>query len=163
MPYDDETRDRFHRLARPAGDGCQEWHGQFNRYGFPIFWHERQPRSAFEFAYELANGRPVPAGTAVVPECDTRACVRPDHLSLEPAPSKAPGPAPSGPLTPAEAAFLHEWVNVLRLSERDASRSLGGLHISTVRRGLRLAMAGGRSAISRATGIWRPLVASTGC
>jgi hypothetical protein len=146
MPYSDETRDRFHRLARPAGDGCREWHGQFDGQGFPVFWHERRPQPAAEVAYELANGMPVPTGTAVVPECDTCACVRPDHLSLDPAPSKAADPPPTGPLTPAEWAFIYDWVYRLGGAERDASRALGNVHLSTVRKALSLAMGGGRPA-----------------
>jgi hypothetical protein len=139
MIFRENDRDRFYRLSRPLGNGCRGWVGQFDSHGWPVFWVDRRPRIAFEVAWELANGKPVPAGMTALPECDTGVCVRPDHLCLEPDNTAPADPAPCGPLTTAECAFLLEWVDCFGSTERDASRALGGMRMNTIRRGLRLA------------------------
>jgi hypothetical protein len=141
IAYSDEDRDRFHSFTKAAGDGCRVWVGQFDREGWPVFWHDRRPRPACEVAWEMAYGKAVPAGMTAASDCDGYACVRPDHLCLEPAGKGCEQiPTPGGPLTAPEVAFLWDYVYCLGGTERDASRSLGGLHMTTVRRGLKLAL-----------------------
>jgi hypothetical protein len=131
-------------LELTATGGCRGWIGLFDAHGWPVIWADRRRRLAWAVAWEVAAGRPVPAGMIVLPECDGCACVRPDHLCLEPSPHRPPDKARAAPLTDAEAAFIYEWVHCLGLSEKDASRALGGMNLNTVRRGLRLAQAASR-------------------
>lgn len=50
-------------------------YGQFYR-------RKREPVGAHRFSWELANGRPVPAGRQVMHSCDNPPCVNPAHLSV---------------------------------------------------------------------------------
>jgi hypothetical protein len=135
MKYTEEERDRFYSFVRPSGDGCLVWRGQFDGFGYGLFWVQRRARLASEVAWEMAKGS-IPEGMTALPECDLYACVRADHLCLEPRHSTIRRVDPSGPITTDECAFILYCMDGLGSTERVASRALGGMHISAVRQGL---------------------------
>lgn len=60
-------------------DGCWLWTGLKDKDGYGLFPFGRVQHRANRVALEL-DGRPVPAGQYACHDCDTPACVRPDHL-----------------------------------------------------------------------------------
>lgn len=66
--------------ASDAADACLVWVGNTDRYGYGFIKIDGKPRRAHRVAWEMANGRPVPAGLVVRHRCDNPPCVRPDHL-----------------------------------------------------------------------------------
>lgn len=67
-------------------DSCWLWTGTIQEeWGYGHFSYRRDGKGftvkAHRFAYELLVG-PIPDETMVLHECDTPACVRPDHLHL---------------------------------------------------------------------------------
>lgn len=72
---------RFWAKVR-KGDGCWLWTGSTNTRGYGQIGaggSTRVPLMAHRVSYELHFG-PLPVGAYVLHECDTPACVRPDHL-----------------------------------------------------------------------------------
>lgn len=64
------------------GHGCWIWRGSSNNKGYGMFAAVKQyPLLAHRVAWELSFG-PIPEGSCVLHSCDTRLCVRPDHLWL---------------------------------------------------------------------------------
>ena len=60
------------------GDGCWEWIGWRNHYGYGrIIGHGAHGYMAHRIAWTLANGKP---RDCVLHKCDNPPCVRPDHL-----------------------------------------------------------------------------------
>lgn len=79
--------DRFWSKAAPNDDGCWIWQSTTLRgYGEIALSRKgaaRQTRVlAHRMAWELAHGRPVPAGMVVRHICDVSLCVNPAHLLL---------------------------------------------------------------------------------
>lgn len=75
--------DRFWRNVM-FSDGCWLWTGFLNHDGYGRLGPKKGVRSgarAHKFCWEMLHG-PVPAGMSVMHKCDTRACVRPDHLQV---------------------------------------------------------------------------------
>jgi len=72
------------RLKSKAGPkGCLLWTGHTNADGYGEFSHEGKMVRAHRKAWEVANGRAVPAGLEVCHSCDVPACIEPSHLSAE--------------------------------------------------------------------------------
>lgn len=60
-------------------DGCWEWHGTIDGYGYGVLDHNRKRYRAHVLALEY-DGRPVPSGMVACHHCDNPPCVRPSHL-----------------------------------------------------------------------------------
>lgn len=79
-----EYLEKFNALVdRVEGDACWLWRGSRLPSGYGRFYPARHVGLyAHRVAWEIANGRPVPAGLVVMHACDNPRCVRPDHLSI---------------------------------------------------------------------------------
>jgi hypothetical protein len=66
------------------GSGCWLWMGPTApaRRGYGHLAYRGKHLGAHRVAWELAHGRPVPAGMRVCHHCDQPRCIRPDHLFL---------------------------------------------------------------------------------
>jgi len=71
---------RFNEKIDKSGD-CWLWIGACNKDGYGQLLVDRKPKSAHRIAWELENGT-IPDGMSVCHKCDTRNCVRPDHLFI---------------------------------------------------------------------------------
>ena len=67
------------RLVRRP-NGCLEWTGYTNRDGYGTIKVNYMTILTHRFAWELANGRPVPAGKSILHSCDNPPCCEPSHL-----------------------------------------------------------------------------------
>ncbi|MEG6446656.1 HNH endonuclease signature motif containing protein [Enterobacter cloacae] len=76
---------KFERLlGKPNVDGCVEWKGALNYYGYGQFSFEGRTWSAHRLAYEITNG-PIAQDAQkwwVLHKCDNPACCNPEHLYL---------------------------------------------------------------------------------
>lgn len=63
------------------GESCWLFTGGTKNLGYGLFWLEGKMVLAHRFSWELVNGQ-IPDGLCVLHQCDTRNCVRPDHLYL---------------------------------------------------------------------------------
>lgn len=78
--YKSNTPEHFWAQVDKVGE-CWIWTGPLNKYGYgKTAWHGKQI-TAHRLAYELSHG-PIPDGQCVCHTCDTRPCIRPDHLWL---------------------------------------------------------------------------------
>lgn len=66
------------KLSDP--DACWLWTAGI-RKAYGQFWDGNKMVAAHRYSYELAHGH-IPEGVFVCHHCDTRNCVRPDHLFL---------------------------------------------------------------------------------
>lgn len=64
---------------REEGDGCWLWNAALDRNGYGRFYFRGRAQWAHRVAYELFVA-PIPEGFQVDHQCNTPACVRPDHL-----------------------------------------------------------------------------------
>lgn len=74
--------ERWDRFTRQGADGCIEWIGHRDRYGYGQFNpHGRSGNNmgAHRWAYQYFVG-PIPDGLVIDHLCRNRACVNPDHL-----------------------------------------------------------------------------------
>jgi hypothetical protein len=70
-------------VQRAEPDECWIWQGGKQGKGYGQFYRrKREPVGAHRFAWELANGQPVPPGRMVMHSCDNPPCVNPAHLSV---------------------------------------------------------------------------------
>lgn len=72
--------DRFDTYVDRSGD-CFIWTGATQPNGYGVFTVQRKRVYAHRYAYEREHG-PIPARSQVQHTCDTRNCVRPEHLKL---------------------------------------------------------------------------------
>lgn len=63
----------------PLPDGCWEWKGHRDAWGYGQFKHKGTAAKAHRVSYELFVG-PIPEGLVLMHKCDNPKCVRPDHL-----------------------------------------------------------------------------------
>lgn len=85
LPVGLSLADRFGAKVDRSGS-CHLWLGRLNRDGYGHInrggGRGAPEVGAHRLAWELANGRPVPAGFEVDHRCHVRHCVKPDHLRL---------------------------------------------------------------------------------
>lgn len=67
--------------GEPTGDGCIEWMGTRDSYGYGRFIRGGVLYRAARFSYETARG-PIPDGMVVRHSCDNPPCVNIEHLSI---------------------------------------------------------------------------------
>lgn len=63
-------------------DGCWMWTGSKAGAGYGVMQVNHAHIYVHRLSWEIRNGGPIPEGMEVMHECDTPACVRPDHLKL---------------------------------------------------------------------------------
>lgn len=68
-------------LVNEAIGRCWMWTGSLKHNGYGQVFDGKSPKRAHRVAWELSYG-PVPKDSCVLHRCDTRACVRPDHLFI---------------------------------------------------------------------------------
>lgn len=74
--------DRFEAKINRIPGGCHIWQAAKNSMGYGHFnVGNRKYKLAHRISYELANG-PIPEGKIILHDCDTPACVNPQHLTL---------------------------------------------------------------------------------
>lgn len=61
---------------------CWLWTGRSNDSGYGMFGLKGRKVRAHRVAWEMHHGSPIPPGKIVRHRCDTRICVRHDHLML---------------------------------------------------------------------------------
>jgi hypothetical protein len=76
------SKDVFHQRYTKLENGCWEWDGTKNGYGYGIFLLTGEvPVRAHRYMFESING-PIPDGLVIMHTCDNPPCVNPDHLKL---------------------------------------------------------------------------------
>jgi hypothetical protein len=74
------VEDRLRRYTVTA-NGCHEWDGHFNHYGYPVIRDQRRRWIVHRLVWTLANG-PIPAGVIVRHACGNRRCINLERLEL---------------------------------------------------------------------------------
>lgn len=71
---------RLEAMTR-KGEGCWEFTGYIDRYGYGVMKVNGRKTKAHRVAYELAIG-PIPDGLTIDHLCRNRSCVNTDHLEV---------------------------------------------------------------------------------
>lgn len=74
--------ERLQRKSVRVESGCREWTGWRDDGGYGRISVGRTMRPAHVVAWEVANGRKVPAGKVVRHFCDNPPCIEPSHLLI---------------------------------------------------------------------------------
>lgn len=74
----------FWAKVRKADGACWLWAGATYRWGYGQFSYPgwAGTKYAHRLSWQVAHGRPVPAGFSVLHQCDTPGCVNPEHFFL---------------------------------------------------------------------------------
>lgn len=72
----------WRRVARRGESECWEWSGSRHPHGHGYVVLRGKVSYAHRKAWELANGRTVPAGMSVCHKCDNPPCCNPAHLFI---------------------------------------------------------------------------------
>lgn len=67
--------------CRPGPNGCIEWAGFLNAYGYGQVTYARKVTAVHRFVYEHLVG-PIPKGLQIMHSCDNRKCMNIKHLSV---------------------------------------------------------------------------------
>lgn len=83
-PKATDPRIRFwNKVKKGQPDQCWEWQAGRAGKGYGQFYRAKNvPVGAHRYSWELAHGRPVPAGMQVMHTCDNPPCVNPAHLRV---------------------------------------------------------------------------------
>lgn len=84
MNFDEKLERRtksFKSKLSPSGNGCLEWTGCVDNYGYGVICRIGKITRTHRFAYFLEHGD-IPDGMCVMHSCDNPKCCNPDHLSL---------------------------------------------------------------------------------
>jgi len=80
MIIPNKIKERFYRRILKKDDGCWEWQGTKDRYGF-FRWKGWKGKGAHRFSYLLHKGD-IKEKEVVMHICDKPLCVNPDHLKI---------------------------------------------------------------------------------
>lgn len=80
-PAGETIAEKLQRRSINAGS-CRIWIGSPDKFGYRQIAVNRRMRRVHRVAWEVANGRPAPAGLVIRHACDNPACINPDHLIL---------------------------------------------------------------------------------
>jgi hypothetical protein len=123
--------ERFWPKVDKSGD-CWEWTGSRYNTGYGMFWIKPRCQSAHRFSWELHFG-PIPNGLFVLHTCDTRHCIRPDHLFLGTQKDNVADAITKGRVVPPPGYdhYSEEWK---RFGERSATSKLTDEDVRAIRK-----------------------------